>query len=171
MFLDLDKQLLLYIKGKDGIKKSRVVNTIKMGFTLFGRRRKLIISTPTNSIANDVSKSTVYTIIGISSWARKNYQIKVHTKWLYHSFSIINKISIIGLKLLTSMDKQIQKTKVVGIDSIIVFGELSLVVLMGDFYQFMPVLVRFLEDNLVRNEKMYAKNLWDRFTLVLTLKE
>lgn len=67
MFLNLDKQLLLYVKSKDRTKKNRVINTIKMGFTLFSRRRKLVISTPTNFIANDIIKSTVYTVIGISS--------------------------------------------------------------------------------------------------------
>lgn len=46
---------------------------------------------------------------------------------------------MIDLKLLTSMDKQLQKARSSDISSISIFGGLSLVVLMGDFYQFAPV--------------------------------
>lgn len=39
MFLDLDQQLLVYIRDEGGIEKSRVVNVIQMGFSLLGRKK------------------------------------------------------------------------------------------------------------------------------------
>ena len=67
MFHDLNKQLLLYVRGKSVVKKSRVVNTIKMGFILLSRGHELVLFVETGSTANDVGKSIIHTTIGVSS--------------------------------------------------------------------------------------------------------
>lgn len=51
---------------------------------------------------------------------------------------------MIDLKLLISIDQQLHKVKGLSSHSTTVFGGLSLVVLMGDFYQFSPVLGKAL---------------------------
>lgn len=79
MFLDLDQQLLVYIRGEGGVRKSRVVNTIQMGFSLLGRKKELVISAPTGSTANRIGGSTVDTALGINNRAGKNYQYKIST--------------------------------------------------------------------------------------------
>ncbi len=171
MYLDSDQQLLIYVRGEGAVGKSRVVKAIEMGFTLLGRRKELVISAPTGSAANVIGRSTVHTALGVNNRAGKNYQVKINSQWLYRSSLIIDEVSMIDLKLLTSMDKQLRKAKGTNSHSTTVFGGLPLVVLMGDFYQFAPVLGRALWDHPVGQEEVHGKSLWSRFTSILTLTE
>ncbi len=59
MFLDSKEQLLIYIRGKRKIGKSRVVTAIEMSFILLGIRKELVIFAPTGSAANSIGGSTV----------------------------------------------------------------------------------------------------------------
>lgn len=78
MFLDLDHQLLIYMRGKRSIGKNRVVNAIQIGFFLFGKRKKLVIFARTGSIANDISGSIMYTPLGIKNKVGINYKFKIN---------------------------------------------------------------------------------------------
>lgn len=69
------------------------------------------------------------------------------------------------------MDQQLRKVKEISSDSISVFGGLSLVVLMGDFYQFVPVQGKALCSNPTGEKKVNGKSFWSRFTSILTLIE
>lgn len=95
----------MYIKSEGEIGKNRVVKAIEIGFILLGKRKKLVISVPTRFAANSISKNTVFTILGVINWAKKNYQIKINLQWLYCSLLIINKVNMIDLKLLISINK------------------------------------------------------------------
>ncbi len=111
MFLDFGEQLLIYIKGDERVGKSRVVKAIEMGYILLSRRKDLVISAPTGSAANSIDGSTVHTVLGVNNRVGKNYQAKINAQWLYCSSLIIDKVSMIDLKLLTSIDKQLQKAR------------------------------------------------------------
>ncbi len=76
IFLNSGEQLLIYIKDKRGVGKSRVVKVIEMGFILLSRRKELVISMLTGSVANSIGKNTVHTILGINNRAEKNYRAK-----------------------------------------------------------------------------------------------
>lgn len=80
MFPDLDQQFFVFIKGKGGIGKSRVVNNIQMRFFLFGTREKLVIFTPTGFVINSISRNTIHIVFEINNRARKNYQCKINTQ-------------------------------------------------------------------------------------------
>lgn len=73
MFFDLDQQLLVYIRGEGGIGKSRVVNAIQIDYFLYSKRREFVISASTNSAANSIGKSIVYTTLKVNNRAGKNY--------------------------------------------------------------------------------------------------
>lgn len=66
---------------------------------------------------------------------------------------------MIDLKLLASMDKQLRKVKGTNLHLTTVFGGLSLVVLMRNFYQFAPVLGNALGDNPVGEKELHGKTL------------
>ena len=159
------------MRGKSIVKKSRVVNAIKMGFILFSKGYELVLFMEISSIANDIGRSIIHTTIDFSSRAEKNYKTKVNMQWSYYSSLIVDKVSMISLKLLTSMDKQLYKTQEMSPNSTTVFDGLFLVILIDDFYQFVPVQARFLWNNLVENEKLHKKSFWDRFISLLTLAE
>lgn len=73
MFLNLFQQLLIYIRDKKGVRKSKVVNAIQISFTLFNRKTKLVISVSINFVANGISGNTVYITFTINSRVEKNY--------------------------------------------------------------------------------------------------
>lgn len=78
MFLDLDKQLLLYIRDESGMGKNGVLNVIQIGFILLGRGYELVISVPTSSAVNGISGSMIHIAAYVRSRAGKNYQTKVN---------------------------------------------------------------------------------------------
>lgn len=54
-------QLLLYICGKDVVKKNRVIHSIKLEYTLLLWDSDLIIIAPTDATADNIDGSTIYT--------------------------------------------------------------------------------------------------------------
>ncbi len=52
-----------------------------------------------------------------------------------------------------------------------VLGGFALVIVMGNFYQFSPVVGRSLWTYLVTSEKIHSKGIWNQFTSVITLTE
>ena len=84
---------------------------------------------------------------------------------------IVDEVSMIDLKLLTIIDKQLQKAKSSDTSSTTFFEGLSLVVLIEDFYQFVPVTEKALWDEPYGEDEIYEKTLWNSFSSVLTLTE
>ncbi len=78
---------------------------------------------------------------------------------------------MIDLKLLISINKQLQKAKELNSHSSIVFIGLPLVVLIRDFYQFTLVLGKALWNHLIGKEEVHGKSFWSRFTTILILTE
>lgn len=78
MYLDSGQKMLIYIRGKSGIGKSRVIKAFEIGFALLSRRRELGISTLTGLTTKVIGGSKVHTVISITSWGGKNHQIKVN---------------------------------------------------------------------------------------------
>lgn len=78
-----------------------------MRFTLFDRRKKLVISVLISFISKSVYGSKVYTTLGISNRAKKNYYVKNSLQQLYHFCLIIDEVSMINLSLLASIDIQL----------------------------------------------------------------
>lgn len=72
--------MLIYIKGERRVGKNRIVKPIEMRFILLGKRKKLLISAPTDSTANKISGNTVHTALEVSNRARKNYKVKTRVQ-------------------------------------------------------------------------------------------
>lgn len=51
------------------------------------------------------------------------------------------------------------------------FGGLPILILMGDFYQFSPVVGRLLWDEEHTDEDCYGKMLWRGFDAIITLRQ
>ena len=98
-------------------------------------------------------------------WPKKN------ARWSQRSSLIVDEVSMIDLKLLTIIDKQMRKAKGSDTSSTTFFGGLLLVVLMGDFYQFAPMTEKALWDKPHGEDEIYGKTLWNSFSSVLTLTE
>lgn len=67
IYLDSDKQLLIYIRGEERVRKSRVVKTIEMGFTLLGKRKELVIFVLTRFAVNSIGGNMVYIALGVNN--------------------------------------------------------------------------------------------------------
>lgn len=106
-----------------------------------------------------IKRNTIYIILEINTKPRKDFINKVNTLWLQYLSLIIDEISIINLKLFTSINKQLWKAKKSDISSISIFGGLSIIVLIGNFYQFTLVIGKALWDNFFKKDDIYRKTL------------
>ena len=159
MHLDIEKQLLLYMQEKGGVGKSRVVKALEMGFAFLDRRKKLVISAPTRCAAEGIRGSTMYTALEVNTCRGRNFVAKKNARWSQRSSLMIDEVSIIDLKLLTIIDKQLRKAKGSDTSSMTFFRGLLLVVLMGDFYQFAPVTRKALWDEPHGEDEVHRKTL------------
>lgn len=114
-----------------------------------------MISISTNCIADGIRESTIYTILKINTRFRKKIVFKANILWLQCLSLVVNEVTMIDLKLLILMDKQLQKVKRLNISSTSIFGGLPLIVLMEDFYQFTLVTRKTLWDNPLKADDIY----------------
>ena len=78
---------------------------------------------------------------------------------------------MLDLKMFATIDQQLLQAKGLPQDSTAIFGGLSVVLLMGDFYQFAPVVRRALwEEPKIKLEE-HGKFLWQSLTSVITLTQ
>lgn len=73
MYFSIDQQMLIYIRDKIRIRKSRVIKAIEIWFTLFGKMKELSIFAFTGYAINEISESIVYTTLRVSNKAKKNH--------------------------------------------------------------------------------------------------
>lgn len=74
-----EDQLLLYIKDKDGIRKSCIIQALELEFTFLGRQAKLVISMPTGCVVDRIGGSTIYIALGINNGVEKSFVAKANT--------------------------------------------------------------------------------------------
>lgn len=84
---------------------------------------------------------------------------------------IIDKINIISLKLLAIVNVLLsQAKKKLDIDTA-VFSELAIMILIKDFYQFSPIIKKFLWEKVITTDRLYSKIIWNHFPLVIILTQ
>ncbi len=91
--------------------------------------------------------------------------------WQNRLALILNEISMVSLKLLSTVDMCLSQAKGKTNNDTAVLGGLALVIVMGAFYQFPPVVRRFLWTYLITSEEIHGKSRWNQFTSVITLTE
>lgn len=78
---------------------------------------------------------------------------------------------MISLKLLSIVYIRLSQAKDKTNIDIIVLGSLALVIIIGNFHQFPPVVRRSLWTHPIINDEIYSKGVWNQFTSVITLTE
>ena len=128
------QQLLLYVRGERGVGKSRVVKAIHMRFMFLERQSELLLAAPTGAAAANISGATVHGALSIDNRMRSKKQKTVKGPWREQTALIIDKISMVSLKLLATVDTQLSQAKGKPDNDTSVLGGLAIVILMGDFY-------------------------------------
>lgn len=67
IYYESNQQLLIYIRDKDRVKKSKIVKAIEIGIVLLERRNELVISALTSSTVNGIDGSTVHIAIEVNT--------------------------------------------------------------------------------------------------------
>lgn len=67
IYYESNQQLLIYIRDKDRVEKSKIVKAIEIGIVLLERRNELVISALTSSTVNGIDGSTVYIAIEVNT--------------------------------------------------------------------------------------------------------
>ena len=78
---------------------------------------------------------------------------------------------MLDLKMFATIDQQLLQAKGLPQDSTAFFDGLLVVLLMGDFYQFAPVVGRALWEELKIKLKGHGKFLWQSLTSVIILTQ
>ncbi len=76
-------QVLLYVRGEEGVRKSHVIHVLEIGSTLLNRRNELMISVPTGCVTKSIGGSMMYTALSISTCRAKSSYIIVSGIWTH----------------------------------------------------------------------------------------
>lgn len=138
-----NNQLLLYVRGKKGVEKSRIVNSIHLGFTFLKRQKELLIAALTGATTANNGNTTIYESLSINDCIQKQQRLAINI-WQNRLVLILDKISIVSLKLLSIVDMRLSQAKGKIKNDIAVLIGLDMVIVIGDFYQFPPMIQRSL---------------------------
>ncbi len=68
-------QLLLYVRGKGGVGKNRIVKAIYLGFSFLKRRKELLIAASTRAITANISGATIHRTLSIDDYIQKQQRL------------------------------------------------------------------------------------------------
>lgn len=169
------KQTLLYVGGEGGTGKSQIVKAIVAGMNLVGRKDEVILMAPTGAAADNIGGNTYHTSLGISiDRSRKTgMKSRVRRLWSRKTIMIVDEVSMMDLRMISVIDNQCKIAKALDRSSPDLFGGLPVVIFIGDFFQFPPVLGPALwrEPRRGIDEEDNGRLLWHQFKEVIILDE
>lgn len=95
------------------------------------------------AIANKINL-TIHRALSINSWTQVEKQDMPKCPWQNHFALILNKLNIISLNLISLINMQLSQTKGKISKDTIILDSLTLVIVIGDFYQFLSIVERLL---------------------------
>jgi hypothetical protein len=174
---DPSEQTLLYIGGEGGTGKTEVIKAFLFGMELLDTSNQVILSAPTGAAASHIKGSTVHAVLGIgrdqNDAARMSKAAAERRIALKHKRVLItDEIGMVGKKLLYRVDQQCKGIFSLPTDSGALFGGLPVVVALGDFHQFPPVLDQALwAPSPVKGQSLHLEEIWPRFNNAVILTE
>ena len=136
-------QLLLYVKREGGVGKNRIVKAIHLRFSFLKRRKELLIAAPTGAAVVNIGDATIHKALNMDDCIQKQQRL-AKGLWQNRLALILDEISMVSLKLLSTVDMHLNLAKGKTNNGIAVLGGLAMIIVMGDFYQFFPVIGRSL---------------------------
>ncbi len=136
--------MLLYICGKSGVRKNKVVYTIELGCTLLSPDSNLIITAPISAATDNIGDSIIHTSLAISIRNKYKKSNKISNLCIAQYIMIVDKINMVELEILSNIGKKLAKVCGFSNSCTTVFGGLPIVIVIGDFYQFPPIAGCFL---------------------------
>ncbi|OKO97720.1 ATP-dependent DNA helicase PIF1 [Penicillium subrubescens] len=169
------KQTLLYVGGEGGTGKSQIIKAVVAGMNLIGRKDEVVLMAPTGAAADNIGGNTYHTSLGISiDRSRKTgMNSRVRRLWSRKTIMIVDEVSMMDLRMISVIDNQCKIAKALDRSSPDLFGGLPVVIFIGDFFQFPPVLGPALwrEPRRGLDEDENGRLLWHQFKEVIILDE
>src|SRR5439155_17799662 len=168
--------------GEGGTGKSQVIKAITCSLKIMERLQELALLAPTGAAADNIDGSTIHSALGMKvegSFQRANRETTKVSKriqalqsiWSQKSILIIDEISMVDQAWLGRINRQCAFLRQQEGFTTQIFGGLSIVILMGDFFQFPPVnhgaKPLWKKNNDIMNEE--GKMVWERFNNVIML--
>lgn len=82
-----------------------MIHVLEIGFTLLNKRNKFMILTPIGCAADGLGRSKVHIALNINTCKIRSSYTSISKLWLHQSLFIINKLSMIYLRLFATINK------------------------------------------------------------------
>jgi len=168
-------QLLLYVGGEAGTGKSRIIKAVMIALSLLQRDAEIVLTAPTGSAADNIDGNTYHTTLGMSIGNKPIHTAprRIQHLWAHKTIMVIDEISMTDLQSLFRINKHCNVARSSKSETAELFGEVPIVIFMGDFYQFPPVkgLPLWRQPRPNKEEEIAGQQIWHRFTDVIILDE
>lgn len=135
------------------------------------RQSELLIAAPTGAATTNIRGAIIHKALSIDECVQSKKRHMAKYLWQNCSALILDGISMVSLKLLLTVDAQLSQAKSKTDNYIAVLGGLALVIMIGDFYQFPPIVGRSLWSKPITSDENHGKRIWGHFTSSITLRE
>jgi ATP-dependent exoDNAse (exonuclease V) alpha subunit len=145
------------VPGCGGTGKSQLIRAITNYFQITNRRKMLRKLAPTSIAAAEIDGLTIHSFLGECRKSSKRQtrtfrpgDTKLENQWRHVKYLIIDEMSMVGLNLLTRLNRVVKTAKHVNSEA--PFGGIN-VIFFGDYLQYSPVLDKPLYHNCLSVEQ------------------
>ncbi len=167
--------MLFYIEEEEEIKKNQVIKKIFYAMKLLKQKNQLIVMNFIEAAIDNVNEFTIHSFLSIEINKRisKKTQKRVRRLWNNKIIMIIDEINMINVKLLIKIDSNCTIVKSQERDTSKFFENITIVILMRDFFQLASMIEKSLwqKYNNFTKEQSRRLLLWKRFDNVIFLNE
>ncbi len=171
----LMSQMLLYIEEKEEVEKNQVIKEIFYVMNLLNHKNQLIIMNFIEAAIDNINEFTIHSflIIEINKRIFKITRERIRRLWVNKTIMIIDDINMINVKLLIKINNNCIIIKSHERDIINFFDNISIVILMSDFFQLASMNEKSLWKKYSNSTEEQSRELllWKRFENVIILDE
>src|SRR6266536_3396082 len=168
--IDLSKQTLLYVRGKGGTGKTEVIKAFLFGIELLDISNQVLLCALTGAATSYIKGSILHTALRIgrdqndlTRMSKGAAQRKIALR--HKRVLIVDEIGMVSKRQLHRVNQQCKILFNLPTSSGAVFGGLPIIVTLGDFYQFPPVLDMGLwAPRSTKGPSLYEEEIWLLFT-------
>jgi hypothetical protein len=134
-------QHLQYLGGEGGTGKSTVIKAIYTVFRSLEQASAIILTAASGAAAAEIGGITIYSAVKLGVGQTQKFPQEngsIQYRWMTRKMLVIDEISMLGCQDFYNVNLQLQRFR----ESPQPFGGLPVVLLVGDFLQFGPVLAK-----------------------------
>jgi hypothetical protein len=166
-------QFLLYLGRVGGVGKTHLIKAFMFGLSIMRKHGDVLLTASTGAAAANVNGATYHSALGFGNTGNQPVRQATKPRLAHKKIFILDELSKVSLENLVQINDRCNSIWDLNRASDTVFGELPIVIYLGDFNQFRPVRGHAIWSQTINDIAVLqsGKSIWHYFTRVVFLTE